>query len=224
MRHGRILAKLLRKNLPAEIRGAEIGVFRGQTSAYLLEQLPSLRLVMIDSWQSHSPDSRYYRSGANCARLTMEQQQRNYLTAIDATRSFADRRQIINLPSLSAAREIQDGTLDFVFIDADHTYEAVRDDIAAWSTKLRPGGLLIGHDYGARLDVKGYWGVKKAVDEYCESRSLSLRVERYAVWWTIWSISPSQELSAVIADRPFVSQLAVRECLAPLASEWPLGR
>jgi predicted O-methyltransferase YrrM len=52
------------------------------------------------------------------------------------------------------------GEFDFIFIDADHSYEAVKADIAAWSKRLAPGGTIAGHDYDA------HWpGVMRAVDE-----------------------------------------------------------
>jgi predicted alpha/beta hydrolase family esterase len=50
--------------------------------------------------------------------------------------------------------------LDFVFIDADHKYESVKADIAAWLPKVRPGGHIAGHDYHS-----DWPGVQKAVDE-----------------------------------------------------------
>lgn len=50
-------------------------------------------------------------------------------------------------PSVEAAETFANGSLDFVFIDADHSYAAVCADIAAWSPKLRPDGVLAGHDY-----------------------------------------------------------------------------
>jgi len=63
------------------------------------------------------------------------------------------------MKSLEAVLMIPDISLDFVFIDAMHTYEAVKEDIRAWFPKIRSGGIVAGHDYS--------WdGVKKAVDEF----------------------------------------------------------
>jgi predicted O-methyltransferase YrrM len=59
-----------------------------------------------------------------------------------------------------AASLFQDGSLDGVFIDADHTYEAVKMDIQNWMPKVRKGGILAGHDY-----VETWPGVIEAVNE-----------------------------------------------------------
>ena len=53
---------------------------------------------------------------------------------------------------------IDDKSIDFVYIDADHEYESVRKDIAAWHPKIRRGGIISGHDYSSS-------GVYKAVNE-----------------------------------------------------------
>jgi predicted O-methyltransferase YrrM len=68
--------------------------------------------------------------------------------------------------SVEAAKLIPDGSLDFVFIDALHTYEAVLEDLAAWHPKVRRDGIVAGHDY--RWD-----GVQKAVHEFFEARNIS---------------------------------------------------
>lgn len=54
-------------------------------------------------------------------------------------------------PSGDAAALLADSSFDLIFIDADHSYTAVRDDIAAWRSKVRPGGILCGHDCEARV-------------------------------------------------------------------------
>ena len=69
----------------------------------------------------------------------------------------------IRSPSVEAASRFEDNTLDFVFIDASHEYEDVKNDINAWLPKVKNGGILAGHDYYLGDDY--FPGVKKAVDE-----------------------------------------------------------
>lgn len=59
--------------------------------------------------------------------------------------------------------------LDFVFLDADHSYRGTREAIWLWSTHVRDGGLICGHDYR-----RSYPGVIKAVDEARQGRRLLL--------------------------------------------------
>jgi predicted O-methyltransferase YrrM len=55
------------------------------------------------------------------------------------------------LTSIQAAANWPDATLDMVFLDADHRFASVREDIAAWLPKLRPGGTMAGHDCECRV-------------------------------------------------------------------------
>ena len=64
------------------------------------------------------------------------------------------------MTSSEALKKVEDTSLDFVFIDADHTYEAVKFDIANWYKKLKINGLLAGHDYG------NINSVTKAIEDY----------------------------------------------------------
>lgn len=63
---------------------------------------------------------------------------------------LGERFQVHAMPSVEAARNFADGSLDVVWIDADHSYEAVLADIAAWWPKVRPGGWIGGDDYSER--------------------------------------------------------------------------
>lgn len=67
------------------------------------------------------------------------------------------------MPSVEAANLVPDGWADFVFIDAGHSYQAAKADIAAWALKVRDGGWLGGHDYHPKFP-----GVIRAVDERFE--------------------------------------------------------
>jgi Methyltransferase domain len=70
--------------------------------------------------------------------------------------------------SVAAAPAIPDESLDWVYVDGDHTYDAVRNDLEAWAPKVKPGGLLTGDDYGSF----GWWegDVQRAVDEFVAAR------------------------------------------------------
>jgi GR25 family glycosyltransferase involved in LPS biosynthesis len=82
--------------------------------------------------------------------------------------------------SLAAAAQFDDGSLDFVFLDARHTFEDVRQDLAAWWPKLRPGGLFAGHDYA-------HWpGVRAAVDAFRAEHGLAQVFRTSRTSWMIY--------------------------------------
>lgn len=135
--------------LPAgEVFGAEIGVFGGALSKRLLQR-PDLNLWMIDSWEG---DGAAYRDKRDWhATLSQDQQDAYYWAAVSGTGAMRDRRRILRRRSLDAVKEFTDGSLDFVFLDADHSGEALAADLEAWKPKIKSGGLICGHDYGNPL-------------------------------------------------------------------------
>jgi len=167
------------RNLRGE--GAEIGVQRATFSSHLLGQWGGARLHSIDPWSRFDDPS--YVDGANAPD---EIQESHLRLARERLAPFGDRAEIHRMTSAEAAPAFADGSLDFVYIDAQHHYEAVVEDLTLWFPKLRPGGLLAGHDY---LDgeVRGTrFGVKRAVDEFAANRGLDLGVtlERdYPSWF-----------------------------------------
>lgn len=82
--------------------------------------------------------------------------------------------KVLWMPTDEAAEHVEDGWADFVFIDAAHSYPAVKGDIAAWLPKVREGGWFGGHDYHS-----AHPGVIRAVDE-----AFGDRVEVLPFW--IW--------------------------------------
>jgi hypothetical protein len=70
--------------------------------------------------------------------------------------------------------ELPEKYFDFIYIDANHSYDFVKEDILGWYPKLKVNGILSGHDY--LVGRKGRDGVKRAVDEFCSSLKLKLYI------------------------------------------------
>lgn len=170
--------------------GAEIGVFAGEMSAALLRGLPSLQLDMVDSWEGKGA-SYEGDSGDWHALLTQSAQDSFKQAAIDRTSFAQDRRSIIQQRS-EAAAAASTRVYDFVFIDADHSYEGCAADIRAWAGKVRPGGLLCGHDYENERFQK--FGVTRAVDDFVKSQGLALELGENYCWFV--RIPEKQEMAA----------------------------
>lgn len=133
---------------------AEIGVYKGYTSRIIKDRFPHCNLVMIDPWIDQQLNAKMYRENGPVDWEDI------YNAVLE---EFSGRGcSIIRTDSCTAAYMMQPESFDFVFIDADHSYQAVKKDIHHWMPKVRDGGLLCGHDYSSRGANKG---VMKAVDE-----------------------------------------------------------
>jgi len=147
MKRFNIIENILIENRYARI--VEVGVLKGQTLRYILQSECKNFITdywAVDPWpHQHGGDPRHRQV---CRFIPFFPQLRIIrLTSVEAA-------QLLNNKYLSR------GYLDFGFIDADHSYESVKEDISVWLPHIRAGGMLTGHDYGRR-----YPGVKKAVDE-----------------------------------------------------------
>ena len=83
--------------------------------------------------------------------------------------------ELINKSSFEASKLFENCYFDLVFIDANHSYENINQDIKVWIPKIKNNGIISGHDYDT------FWtGVKKAVDENFNNK-LKLGPDR--IWW-----------------------------------------
>jgi hypothetical protein len=163
-------AQAILSRLPAgPVTGVEVGVFGGDLSERLLQR-PDLSLIMVDPW---APGDHMVNKEDFHADMTQEQQDACYEMAKRRVEFAGERVKIIRKPSLESVKGIPDASLDFVFIDADHAYQSCMDDITVWAAKVKPDGLLCGHDYGNELPG---FGVTRAVDEFI-ARSYRLTLE-----------------------------------------------
>jgi predicted O-methyltransferase YrrM len=87
---------------------------------------------------------------------------------------FKDRHEVRvhRATSHDAAASFPNGFFDWVYIDGDHSYEAVRQDLSDWSPKVKSGGLVVGDDLNWK-DESGAQSVRRAVEEFTKSRSAS---------------------------------------------------
>jgi len=129
--------------------GAELGVKEGQTLFYLLDHCPKLWMAAVDIWAPQFDVAGYYPYN--------DWPHKRYETKVrEKAVDYKGRIRIMKMNTVVAAKKIKNYTLDFVFIDADHSTEAVMSDIVAWmpKVKVQPRGILCGHDAGKPTVIK----------------------------------------------------------------------
>jgi len=151
-----------------DVVGAEVGVRVGENAIYILDNFNFKRLLLIDGFNEYIDTDGFYsqeRQDTIFIRLT------DLIGSISLFKRFENVIQIMKMDSLEAVEIINDNTLDFVYIDANHDYEFVKQDLNAWKNKVKFGGIIGGHDYN-------YFGtgVKRAVDEFVEENKYKLNV------------------------------------------------
>jgi Methyltransferase domain len=127
----------------------------------VLEARPDLTLYMIDPWQTGSPGDSWWASSSRMPRLPQSDYDAARARVLRMARRHGERAIVMHAPSLEAVEHFSDGTLDLVFIDADHSYDGCLADIDAWRPKVKAGGILSGHDF----DGPRFPGVREAVEE-----------------------------------------------------------
>src|SRR6056297_928456 len=126
----------------------EIGCYEGQSTRIFAELCD--KVIAVDPWKSGYDDNDIL-SNSNLEHAYGEFKKR--------TKDYKN-IDVIRNTSIQAAKEIEDNSIDAVYIDGEHTYTAVKNDIKTWLPKLKVGGILSGHDY-----IQGWNDVIKAVDE-----------------------------------------------------------
>ena len=161
----RIFSKLLKDK--EELVGAEIGVFRGDNAADLLE-LDVKKLYLVDPYKQYSK----YEASAEIWE-GLEEAKKEAVEKLDKKRV-----KWLFLRSVAAAKKVKDSSLDFVYIDGNHAEEFVKQDIECWSKKVKRGGLVGGHDYDERH------GVIPAVTEFAKENDVE--IETAGIEWWYW--------------------------------------
>jgi hypothetical protein len=139
---------------PNNAHFVEVGCWKGKSASYLLVEIinsgKNIKLDCIDLW---SKDQNYHEDLSNLFEIFLN----NMIP-------FEGLYKPIRMDSVLASNLYENNSLDFVFIDACHTYECVRNDIRAWLPKIKKNGYLCGHDFSST-------DVSKAVYEYLNNIS-----------------------------------------------------
>lgn len=138
----------------------EIGTWEGDSTAFMAEKIKesgkNIKFYTIDTFEP------YYHT---FKKETVQADYEKYLNNIEQVWEY-----IITLKgdSCEMASRFDDGSVSFIFIDGDHRYEKIKQDILTWLPKLKPDGIIAGHDYGWN-----YPGVVKAVDEIFDHKVIN---------------------------------------------------
>lgn len=155
----------------------EVGVHRGEFSRALLDTWRGMHLFLIDPWEK-MPEYENDPTNGGDRHADMD-------ACISALSQHRDRWIVLRRMSADAAHVFLDNYLDFVYIDANHNEQFVRQDLELWYPKVKTGGIFAGHDYCSTVT----WpGVRKAVDEFCArvpGVTINVTGEPGGSWWIV---------------------------------------
>ena len=150
--------------------GAEIGVQYAIFSKAILTEMPRIKLFSIDPYKHFDP-----KEYLDISNVPQFEQDINYETAKENLQELGLRSKLIRLTSTEAATTISNHSLDFVYLDGNHSYKGLMEDLNTWYPKIKKGGYLSGHDYINHVDAFADFEVKKAVDEFAKKHNLELQ-------------------------------------------------
>ncbi len=142
--------------------GAEIGVSSGNFSKILCENNTFTKLYCVDSWTT----TKGYREEGKGEHTMIKR----YETAKAQLANYPC--ELIRKTSMEAVVSFQPNSLDFVYIDADHTFDYVMQDIIEWTKVVKPGGIVSGHDYRCFHHDEISEQVSKAVLMYAQIHTI----------------------------------------------------
>jgi hypothetical protein len=143
--------------------GVEVGVADGDFAEFILSNPEVTKLWGVDLYQAHKGYTDYTRG-------TTFNNMRQH--ALQRLIGFGDRHEFIFKYSIDAVKDFENDSLDFVYIDADHSYKTCLEDITEWVKKVKSGGFVAGDDYEVRRSNDIKYGVIHAVNEYVKTHDI----------------------------------------------------
>lgn len=181
--------EFIKLKLPGELVGLEIGVYLGENAKNMLLNLPLKTLYLVDSYELRKIEKENIKPSIFTLPSDLLVKDPEFSGIIIDFRKcydiakknlapFEDKIKFIIKRSVDALEDIPNN-LDFIYIDADHNYLPVLNDIKLYYPKLKKGGIISGDDFSAE-----YYGVAKAVLEFASEYNLKI-LGRGMDWWMI---------------------------------------
>jgi hypothetical protein len=143
-------------SLPKKMICAELGVFKSEFSDEILNRINPSHLYLVDIWQGTMGSGD--KDGQNHVTINnMEEVYHQIKNKYIDTPNI----EVIRSRSLDFLNSQPNDSFDMIYVDADHSYGAVKNDLIVSLSKLKNGGLLAGHDYIPNYEVR------YAVDDFC---------------------------------------------------------
>lgn len=136
----------------------EIGVWKGENILSIAKTFPGVLCYGIDPYDFSMYDNQNSIKDDKSSLLKSESEL--IFVKIQSEASKFENFYIIRKPSIEASKDYLDNSIDLIFIDANHSYNSVKNDISTWLPKVRAGGCISGHDYSLK-----FFGVIQAVNE-----------------------------------------------------------
>lgn len=138
----------------------ELGAWKGKSTSFIVTEIlnrkKNIKFYTVDTFKGETNGSDLNENEA----YKSFDLSSIYDTYCKNTQHLKDHYKTIVSNSSDAAKLFKENSIDVIFIDAGHSYEAVASDIKAWFPKMKKNSIMAGHDYGS------YLGVNKAVDEF----------------------------------------------------------
>lgn len=147
------LRRAVLKKMPHNAVCVEIGVWRGEFSKILLDELSPSHLYLIDPWAVQEDEA----GGASLAGAQDKSKMdviHEHVQSTFAAQIAKGTLSIIRDFSVPALQTFEDSSIDFIYLDGDHSFDGVLSDLKAAHAKLRVGGVVMLDDY----HQKGWWG------------------------------------------------------------------
>ncbi len=185
------ILSITREDLPCYIREkyssnnsfstiVEVGSFEGSYAQLIHSSFPYASITLVDMWETNGNDF-YYSVRPGMVENAFQIASKRF-------ESYSNVR-LLKGKSLEASSFFENESINFIYIDADHSYEGCLQDLNAWYPKVKAGGVIAGHDWDCEPGLLEYsrFGVEKAVRQFFHKRldDIELTSESFHKSWIL---------------------------------------